>query len=109
MKILVAAAIGVCVLVAAPAALAMTWAGPETSPTTSTLYGVSCPDASHCFAVGGTTSAGTIIHTANAGGDQPHVEHADAAERRYRAVQRDQLRGRQRLRRGGKHVRAGLR
>ena len=66
-----AAAIGTCVLVAAPAALAMTWAGPETSPTTSTLYGLSCPDASHCFAVGGTTSAGTIIHSANAAATSP--------------------------------------
>jgi photosystem II stability/assembly factor-like uncharacterized protein len=71
MKVLVAAAIGACVLIAAPAALAMTWAGPETSPTTSTLYGVSCPDAGHCFAVGGTTSAGKIIHTANAGVASP--------------------------------------
>ena len=71
MKILVVAAIGVGVLIAAPAALAITWAGPETSPTTSTLYGVSCPDTSHCFAVGGTTSAGTIIDTANAASTSP--------------------------------------
>jgi len=70
-KILVAAAIGAFVLIAAPAALAITWAGPETSPTTSTLYGVSCPDASHCFAVGGTTSAAKIIHTANAAAASP--------------------------------------
>ena len=70
-KVLVAAAIGAFALVAAPTALAMTWAGPETSPTTSTLYGVSCPDAGHCFAVGGTTSAGKIIHTANAGVANP--------------------------------------
>lgn len=71
MKILVAAAIGACALVAAPAALAITWAGPETSPTTSTLYGVSCPDTSHCFAVGGTTSAGKIIATSNAAAANP--------------------------------------
>ncbi len=71
MRVLVAAAIGACVLVAAPAALAMTWAGPETSPTTSTLYGVSCPDTSHCFAVGGTTSAGKIIDTVNAAAASP--------------------------------------
>ena len=66
-----AAAIGTCVLVAAPAALAITWAGPETSPTTSPLYGVSCPDTSHCFAVGGTTSAGKIIDTVNAAAASP--------------------------------------
>ncbi len=71
MKVLVAVAMGACVLIATPAALAMTWAGPETSPTTSTLYGVSCPDTSHCFAVGGTTSAGKIIHTATAAAASP--------------------------------------
>ena len=70
-KILVAAVVGACALIAAPAALAITWAGPETSPTTSDLYGVSCPDTSHCFAVGGSTSAGKIIHTANAATTSP--------------------------------------
>ncbi len=70
-KILVAAVIGACVLMVAPAALAMTWAGPEASPTTRTLYSVSCPDTSHCFAVGGTTSAGKIIDTANAAAASP--------------------------------------
>ena len=64
-------AISACALLTAPVALAMTWVGPETSPTTNNLYGVSCPDASHCFAVGGTTSAGKIIHTANAGAAGP--------------------------------------
>ncbi|HUA72443.1 MAG TPA: hypothetical protein VMA96_15215 [Solirubrobacteraceae bacterium] len=71
LNILVAAAIGICVLVAAPAALAMTWAGPETSPTTSTLYGVACPDANNCWAVGGSSSAGKIIHTSNASSSSP--------------------------------------
>jgi photosystem II stability/assembly factor-like uncharacterized protein len=70
-KVLVAAAIGTLVLIVPAAAVAMTWAGPETSPTTSALYGVSCPDVSHCFAVGGTTSAGKIIDTADAAANSP--------------------------------------
>src|SRR4029077_13599220 len=54
-KILVAAAIGACVLLASPVAWASTW-GAETSPITSTLFGVSCPDTTDCWGVGGTSS-----------------------------------------------------
>lgn len=69
-RILVATAVAACALLAAPAALGLTWFS-ETSPTTGTLYGVACPDASHCFAVGGTTSAGKIIHTSNGAVSSP--------------------------------------
>ena len=50
---------------AAPAAGASSWAT-QTSPTTNALMDVSCPDGNDCWAVGGTASAATIVHSANA-------------------------------------------
>jgi len=66
----VAAAIGTCVLLASPAARAATWSS-ETAPTTSSLFGVSCADASNCWAVGGSSSGSKIIHTSNGGAASP--------------------------------------
>lgn len=57
-------------LAGAPAASAATWSA-ETSPTTNALYGVTCPSASNCWAVGGTTSSGKIIHTSNGAATSP--------------------------------------
>ena len=57
-------------LAGAPAASAATWSA-ETSPTTNALYGVTCPNASNCWAVGGTTSSGKIIHTSNGAATSP--------------------------------------
>jgi photosystem II stability/assembly factor-like uncharacterized protein len=60
----------VAALFTAPAAWAMTWSA-ETSPTTSSLFGISCPDAADCWAVGGSSSTGKIIHTSNAAASSP--------------------------------------
>src|SRR6202020_2510811 len=58
-------------LVFAPAAAAATTWSSETSPTTNALLGVNCPDANNCWAVGGTSTASTIVHTANASTASP--------------------------------------
>jgi hypothetical protein len=57
-------------LASAPAARAAAWS-PETSPTSSALLGVSCPDTSDCWAVGGGSGVGRIIHTSNAAASSP--------------------------------------
>jgi photosystem II stability/assembly factor-like uncharacterized protein len=57
-------------LASAPAARAAGWSA-ETSPTTSAMLGVSCPDASDCWAVGGGSGFAKIIHTSNAGAGSP--------------------------------------
>jgi hypothetical protein len=57
-------------LVAVCGAHASTWA-PETSGTTNNLYAVSCSDANNCWAVGGSSSAATILHTANSSSAVP--------------------------------------
>lgn len=67
---LVAGALAFLGLASAPAARATTWSA-ETSPTTSSLFGVSCPDASDCWAVGGSSVAGKIIHTSNGAASTP--------------------------------------
>lgn len=57
-------------LASAPAARAAGWSA-ETSPTSSPLLGVSCPDASDCWAVGGGSGSGKIIHTSNGAASSP--------------------------------------
>ena len=67
---LAAGALAFLGLASAPAARAAGWSA-ETSPTTSPLLGVSCPDASDCWAVGGGAGAGKIIHTSNGTAGSP--------------------------------------
>jgi photosystem II stability/assembly factor-like uncharacterized protein len=57
-------------LASTPAARAAGWSA-ETSPTTTSLFGVSCPDASDCWAVGGGSGASKIIHTSNGAVSSP--------------------------------------
>ncbi|MBV9604778.1 MAG: WxL domain-containing protein [Solirubrobacterales bacterium] len=57
-------------LAGAPAARAAVWTA-ETSPVTTPVYGVTCPDASDCWAVGGSSGAAKIIHTSNGAATSP--------------------------------------
>jgi hypothetical protein len=43
----------------------------QTSPVTTPLLGVNCPDAADCWAVGGNTSGAKIVHTANGASASP--------------------------------------
>jgi photosystem II stability/assembly factor-like uncharacterized protein len=68
--VLVAGVLALLGLASAPAARAAGWSA-ETSPTTSPLLGVSCPDASDCWAVGGGAGVSKIIHTSNGAASSP--------------------------------------
>jgi photosystem II stability/assembly factor-like uncharacterized protein len=57
-------------LASAPAARAAAWSA-ETSPTSSALLAVSCPDASDCWAVGGGSGFARIVHTSNGTAGSP--------------------------------------
>ncbi|MBV8997640.1 MAG: hypothetical protein JO304_01175, partial [Solirubrobacterales bacterium] len=49
---------------------AANWAA-QTSPVTTPLLAVNCPDAADCWAVGGNASAAKIVHTANGASASP--------------------------------------
>ena len=69
--LVLAAGVLVLGLTSAPAARAAAGWTAESSPTTSPLFGLSCPDASDCWAVGGSSGSGKIIHTSNGAASSP--------------------------------------
>jgi hypothetical protein len=65
----VALAILAGLVLAAPASAAAAWTPLASLPTQHDLHGVSCPDATHCWAVGSKTNSGdgVIVNTSNGG------------------------------------------